>query len=91
MAWCWDVVGEIMNIPWEALIALGIYIIASTIGFVWWMATQTITLQFVREDLAKANKILLGFEATYATKVDVTRIEMSVDKAHERIDELITK
>lgn len=80
-----------MNIPWEALTALGIYIIGSTIGFVWWMATQTITLQFVREDLGKANKILVGFEGTYATKVDMTRVELSVDKAHGRIDELIKK
>jgi len=75
-----------MNIPAEAVISLFIYIVASTVGFIWWMATQTITLQFVREDLAKANKILLGFETMYATKIELSKVETSVDKAHERID-----
>lgn len=79
-----------MNIPWEAIIALAIYIIGSTVGFVWWMATQTITLQFVREDLSKANRMLLNFEATYITRVevakDIGRIENAVNSAHARID-----
>ncbi len=77
-----------MQVPWEAIIALGIYIIGSTVGFVWWMATQTITLQFVREDLAKANKILNSFELTYATKIELSRLENNVQAAHRRIDEM---
>lgn len=79
-----------MQVPWEAIIGLGTYILASTIGFVWWMATQTITLQFVREDLAKASALLAGFEATYATKVDmakdISRLDLSIQSAHKRID-----
>lgn len=79
-----------MQIPWEAIIALGMYVITSTVGFVWWMATQSVTLQFLREDLAKANKMLMGIELTYATKVEVSkdnaRIENSLAAAHKRID-----
>ena len=77
-----------MNIPAEAVISLFIYIVASTVGFIWWMATQTITLQFVREDLAKANKILTGFEVIYATKNELSRVETTVAAAHRRIDEM---
>lgn len=62
-----------MSIPWEALAALFVYIIGSTVGFIWWMATQTITLQFVREDLKKANDTLAGMDATYATKADMAK------------------
>ena len=86
---------EIMNIPWEALTALLLYIIASTIGFVWWMATQTITLQFVREDLQNANKLLGALESLSVTKPEfakeVARFELSIQAAHRRIDEIKNK
>ena len=79
-----------MNIPWEAIIGLGIYIAGSTVGFIWWMAVQTTTLQFVREDLQAARKMLEGFETTYAKSLDVAkdigRVEQSVQAAHKRID-----
>lgn len=81
-----------MNIPWEAIVAVLLYLIASTVGFIWWMATQTITLQFVREDLEKANRLLLAFDSSFALKVDVSkefgRIEASVLAAHKRIDDI---
>ena len=81
-----------MNVPWEAIEGLAVYILASTAGFIWWMATQTITLQFVREDLAKANKILSSAEATYATKPELAkeigRLDSNIQAAHRRIDEL---
>lgn len=81
-----------MNVPWEAITAILLYIIASTIGFVWWMATQTITLQFVREDLEKANRLLLSFDSSFALKVDVGkdigRLESNISAAHKRIDEI---
>lgn len=84
-----------MNIPWEAIEGLAIYVIASTIGFVWWMATQTITLQFVRDDLAKANQILATADSTYATKIELTketsRIDVIIQAAHRRIDEIKNK
>lgn len=80
-----------MNVPWEAIVSVILYILVTTGGFIWWMATQTITLQFVREDLAKANSLLLSYDATFATKSDVAkelgRIENSVLAAHRRIDE----
>lgn len=81
-----------MNLPWEAIIALVVYIIGSTIGFVWWMATQTITLQFVREDLAAANKLLNSFDGTYAKNIEmareISRLDLSIRSAHNRIDEI---
>lgn len=81
-----------MNVPWEAVVTILLYIVAQTVGFVWWMATQTITLQFVREDLARANGLLLSIDATFATKVDVGkeigRLDASILAAHRRIDEV---
>lgn len=81
-----------MNISWEAIVAIVLYTIGSTLGFVWWMATQTITLQFVREDLAKANTTLNALDGTYAKNTDVTReitrLDLSIRAAHNRIDEL---
>lgn len=81
-----------MNIPWEAIVALLIYAIGSTIGFIWWMATQTITLQFMEKSITKISSTLDKAEATYATKVDlakeVTTLTTSLDKAWIKIDHL---
>lgn len=65
-----------MQVPWEALIMVIIYIIGSTIGFVWWMATQTMTLQFVKQSLDEALLEIKKFDVTYAKSIEVAR-EMS--------------
>lgn len=56
-----------MQIPWEAIVSLSLYIIGSTIGFVWWMATitqQIKTLTDVVKEMSVANGL-------YAKKEDV--------------------
>lgn len=82
-----------MNIPWEAIEGLGVYIIGSTIGFVWWMATiteQIKTLSKLVETMSKADSL-------YARKDDMAR-ELGVienrqeamwakfDKLKEKVD-----
>ncbi len=85
-----------MEIPWGALVTVGIYIIGSTIGFVWWMATITEQLKSLKE-LVKAMSEMNGL---YAHKVDVAR-ELGViernqetmwtkfEKLKEKVDENI--
>ena len=77
-----------MNVPWEDVVAVLLYIVSSTLGFVWWMATQTIILQFVREDLAKANKLLTAMESTYATKLELAEVKMNQKGMWEKYDKL---
>lgn len=81
-----------MNIPWGALVALFTYIIASTLGFVWWMATQTIKLQFALDALKEITNTLSTSEATFATKVEMAKelimINKTIDKAWLEIDKL---
>ncbi len=81
-----------MQIPWEALVALLIYIIGSTLGFVWWMATQTIKLEFALTALAEITKSLSSSEATFATKVEMAKelavVNKGIDKAWLEIDKL---
>ncbi len=73
-----------MNVPWEALIALLIYIIGSTLGFVWWMATQTIKLEFALTALDVIKTSLSIAEATYAKKVEIAERFAIIDKALEK-------
>jgi len=75
-----------LNVPWEAIVAVSIYIVGSTVGFIWWMATITITVQVIREDLKK----IIDNNALFATKVEVARVEQKVDKSWEKIDYIIT-
>ena len=77
-----------MNVPWEALVTVALYMIASTVGFIWWMAVQTITLQFVREDLKVALELLAKADATYATKIDVAK---DISNVFKQIDALWKK
>lgn len=62
-----------MSIPWEAILSFVLYIIASTVGFVWWMATVTEQLKSLK-DLVKG---ITDNNALYARKEDVAR-EMGV-------------
>jgi len=80
-----------MNIPWEALEGLFVYIVASTIGFIWWMATVTADIK-VLKDLVKE---LSHSNGLYARKEDVARelgvIENNQEKMWEKIDRLKEK
>ena len=69
-----------MEIPWGAIVALGCYILGSTCGFIWWMATQTVKLESALENLVDIKKTLNMAEATYATKVEVAKDFTSRDK-----------
>lgn len=80
-----------MSIPWEALVALFIWIVGSTFYFVWWMATITAdmkTLQQLVKDLSINN-------ALFARKEDVARelgvIENNLEKVWEKYDKLKEK
>lgn len=70
-----------MNIPWEAIEGLLIYVIGSTIGFVWWMATITAdmkTLQILVKEMSLNN----GF---YARKEDVARELGVIERQQETL------
>ena len=77
-----------MNVPWEAAITVVLYLIGSTLGFVWWMATQTIKLEIAITNLEEIKKTLSKSEATYATKVDVAK---DVSNIFKEIDALWKK
>lgn len=74
-----------MQVPWEAIVALVIYILGSTGGFIWWMATQTIKLEIALSTLTDIKKTLDTAEATYATKVEVAKDFTSRDKQIDAI------
>lgn len=80
-----------MSIPWEAIISLAIYIIASTVGFVWWMATITEQLKSLK-DLVKN---ITENNAFYARREDMARelgvIEKRQDTMWEKYDRLKEK
>lgn len=81
-----------MQVPWEALVSVILYIIASTLGFVWWMATQTMTLQFVKQSLDEALMEIKKFDVTYAKSIEVAkdlgRMDLRMDAAWEAIEKL---
>lgn len=58
-----------MEIPWGALATIVLYIIGSTIGFVWWMATITEQLKSLKELV----KTLTEANGLYAHKSDIAR------------------
>lgn len=82
-----------MQIPWEAIITLILYIIGSTIGFVWWMATITEQIKA----LSKLVEKMSNADGLYARKEDMAR-ELGViesrqatmwdkfDKLKEKVD-----
>lgn len=80
-----------MQIPWEAIISLSLYIIGSTIGFVWWMATITQQIKTLT-DVVKEISVTNGL---YAKKEDVARelgvIENNQEKMWDKIDKLKEK
>lgn len=80
-----------MQIPWEAIVAVLIYIIGSTLGFVWWMATQTIKLEFALVALDKISKALTTAEATFATKLELAALTKSTDKNWDEIEKIRDK
>lgn len=80
-----------MNIPWGALVTLTLYVIGSTIGFVWWMATVTEKLNTAISKLKEMN----DSNHAYARKEDVARelgvIENNQEKMWEKLDKLKEK
>ena len=82
-----------MQIPWEAIEGLAVYIIGSTIGFVWWMATITEQIKTLSKLVTKMSEA----DGLYARKEDVAR-ELGViilrqetmwekyDKLKEKVD-----
>lgn len=79
-----------MQVPWEGVIALLLYIISSTIGFVWWMATQTMKMQTMGEDLKEMKESVIRSEAIYARKEDIikdfTRMEQQMNAVWRKLD-----
>lgn len=77
-----------MTVPWEALVAIGIYIITSTIGFVWWMATITVRLEI----LSKAVEKMALQEEIYVKKEDMAKEfswrDKKMDAAWQKLDTL---
>lgn len=58
-----------MTIPWGAIASLAVYIIGSTLGFVWWMATITEQLRSLKELVKSLNDA----NGLYARKEDMAR------------------
>jgi hypothetical protein len=84
-----------MEIPWGAIVALGIYVIGSTVGFVWWMATITVTMQYMKDSLTK----LSDSSVQYATKAELAErlaekvipMNQRLDRAWEKLESLLGK
>lgn len=80
--------GGNVEIPWGALAALAIYIVGSTVGFIWWMATITVTMQYMKEALDR----MVKDQNNYATKLELAEkivgITLRLDKAWDKIDVL---
>lgn len=80
-----------MQIPWGAIITLLVYIVGSTIGFVWWMATITEQLK----NLGVAVTNLSNNNILYARKEDIARelgvIEKRQETMWEKLDKLKEK
>jgi hypothetical protein len=73
-----------LNIIWGILGYIGI----STAGFIWWAATTTANMQFMKDKL----QYLVQQNALYATKVELAEklspINQSLERAWEKIDHL---
>lgn len=68
-----------MNIPFEALATIAIYILGSSVGFIWWMATITAELKYLKELLKTMNEN----NTLYARKEDVVRELALFEKQQE--------
>lgn len=77
-----------MQVPWEALVAMGIYIISSTICFVWWMATISVTLEILKKAVEKMSAQSDQHELIYVKKEDLAKEFSWRDK---RLDAAWTK
>lgn len=82
-----------MNIPWEAVEGLLVYVIGSTIGFVWWMATITEQIKTLNILVTKMSNA----DGLYARKEDVAKelalferqqetMWTKLDKLKEKVD-----
>lgn len=80
-----------MNIPWEALITISLYILGSTVGFIWWMATVTEKLNMALIKLKEMNDA----NVLYARKEDVARelavMERQLETMWDKLDKLKEK
>lgn len=80
-----------MQVPWEALVALFIWIAGSTFYFVWWMATVTEKLNSALIKLRELNENNIQ----YSRKEDVARelgvIENNQERMWEKFDKLKEK
>jgi hypothetical protein len=78
-----------VEIPLLLIQMFGVYLLGSTVGFIWWMATIT----------EKVNNLVSLVQvintAGYAKKQDVDRelgrIQGAIDEAHSRIDAIQLK
>ena len=70
---------EFVNIPVEAFITLGLYIVGSSVGFVWWMATITEQLKTLKELV----KTMGEMNTTYARRDDMARELGVIEKTQE--------
>lgn len=77
-----------MQVPWEAIVAVILWILGTTFGFVWWMATQTMTLQFVKQALDEALLEIKKFDVSYAKTKDLDRLDSKVNAAWTAIEKL---
>lgn len=82
-----------MNIPWEAVEGLLVYVIGNTIGFVWWMATITEQIKTLNILVTKMSDA----DGLYARKEDVAKelalferqqetMWTKLDKLKEKVD-----
>jgi hypothetical protein len=78
-----------MELPLWLIQVFGVYVIGTTVGFIWWMATITEKVRAIGELIKEIR------DAGYAKKEDVDRefgkLQKDVDKAHSRIDEIQLK
>ncbi len=70
-----------MNVPWEAIITLGLYLVGSTVGFIWWMATMTEQVKNLTAMVIK----LTEMDGTYARKDDVSKEFALFERQQEAI------
>lgn len=81
-----------MQIPWEAIVTIVIFMIVHMCGTVWWMAKIQTTLQILNTTVESIGKTILRHEAEYYHKEDalreVTRLDQQIQAMWKRIDEL---
>ena len=70
-----------MSIPWEAIMSLICYLVGSTIGFVWWMATMTEQVKSLTRMVQK----MADMDGIYARKEDVAKELALFEKQQESL------